>query len=934
MVLTTSAIAQSTAAAHMAAGVAAQKKQDWAKALTQFQAAEDIRDTIGARAGVADAEFNLGADREAYDHYQELGARLPAQARTKGDVQLRKLVNQRLRLLLGRMGEIHLTLVDPNATVFVDAERLGTSPMATTVHVTAGKHRVHAERGDGATAEDFTDVGPGATIAVQLHLVLPHAAPTLAVPSDAGVDTDAGEESAAAVASAAPATEKPPPGSQGEPWTLPHGSTHYVAVVAKTPPKIDGVLDDPIWKQAPRDSHFLSTTSKPYGQPTQEPTTVQVAYDSEYLYVAFWCGYSGPRPRDDSFTTDEPTTAATTESVGVYVDPLHDHANALGFVVSRIGARADVELTNNGADPNIDWTGIWDVATQHSATEWTAEYRIPWGTMRMPAHSEPFEIGVNFRRREPMVGEFSLWSLEPPAAPGLFDTTYFGHLEGLEDVHPKLRLYLQPYGAIAFDQRPGTFRSNLYDFTGTQSNLRIYGGLYARYYPPGPFRVEATINPDFSAVPPDQAVANFDRFELLYPEARPFFSEDNPRFSFGVPGQSQLFYSRRVGLKTDPVTGATSPVPIIYGAKALMRTSSTEASVMNIESAPPDPKVAFSDNVTVARVTQTFNEGRRVGAIFLGRTGSVGEYAAGGADGVFTLYERHLILSGFLARTATQGAASSGMGQAQLTWLSQDFTATTSYTDIGSALDAQLGYVPVTGIRSNYFEAAYTPVIDADLVQQLSFDANLNLTRDRTDVRVFDRANATATAYLINGGEIQVQASPAIENVAFPFPLFAGRLTIPRGQYDVMVLQAAAYTAPRAPVVFGAGYLAGDLFDGQRQAPFVNFGLNLGRFAETSNYQLFIIRYNNQSFVGHQVGVSAAYNYTPLAKTTLNVQANTLIERAVAQLVTSYTFGQLSTVSLVISKSTGSVDVPTTQWASPQAPLTAILSFAYGISPF
>ena len=64
------------------------------------------------------------------------------------------------------------------------------------------------------------------------------------------------------------------------------------------------------------------------------------------------------------------------------------------------------------------------------------------------------------------------------------------------------------------------------------------------------------------------AIANFDRFELEYPEKRQFFAEDNPRFAFGgaryVFGDlgAQLFYSRRLGIVTDARASPTV-VPIL-----------------------------------------------------------------------------------------------------------------------------------------------------------------------------------------------------------------------------------------------------------------------------------------------------------------------------------------------------------------------------------
>jgi hypothetical protein len=909
-----------TAREHLTAAHDAEKRRDWAGALAHFAAAEDLENSIEALRGIADTHYRMAHDGEAYNAYEALLRNLAqikiSRVRRRA---LEQTVADRLRELSARTGVIAVAVTEPGADVHVDNQSFGVSPANVVLHVSVGSHRVRAEKPDGSRAEQAVDVEAGTNSVVELHF--PPAEP----PSKTPVEPVAPQEPVTA-----PSPLVAAPGKDA--WDIPHGSVRYTAFRARIPPKIDGSLDDPVWRDAPRDSHFLSKRSKPYGQPSTEPTTVQVAYDDEYLYVGVTCTYSSSRPRDDSFSTDEQAVLAEAERFTVAIDPLHDHANVLLFGVSRVGARVDDELTQSGVVENLDWRGIWDVATRHRADEWSAEFRIPWGTLRLPRRDGPFAIGIQFHRREPAVGESALWSLETPGAPGELDPNYFGHLEGLDHVRPTLRLYLQPYASIAYDQQAGALRSRLSDFIGTQSNFRTYAGLYARYYPPGPLRFEATINPDFAATPPDQAVANFDRFELLYPEVRPFFAEDKPRFQFGAD-TAQLFYSRRVGLDTNPQTGATTAVPILYGGKAIVRTGGTEVAALNAALSTPDPRISFADNIGVVRLNQSFPGGSRIGNILIGRIGPTGNYAAGGVDGTLGLYDRHLTVSGLLARTATEGHAGSGMGQAQVDWTSEDLFASTSYMDIGTAFDAQLGYFPITGIRSNFFSAGYTPVLRNDLVQQLSISGSLNLTRDRSDVRIYDRGTIDAFARLINGGIVEVTAMPAIENVLQSFPLFAGRLTVPAGQYDVMVLQANVSSAIRRPVVVALGYLAGDLFGGQRQSPSVNLGLNLGPWSSNALYELFIVRYGSQEFVGHQVSGTASISYTPLAKSTLVVQANTLIERAVAQLVTSYTFGLLSTVSLVLVRTTGVNVVPTNQWVTGSS-FSAILSLAYGISPF
>ncbi len=705
----------------------------------------------------------------------------------------------------------------------------------------------------------------------------------------------------------------------------------YKPVRALAPPVIDGLLDEPIWKEAPRDSRFFSKRTKPYGQPTKQPTTVQVAYDEEYLYVAFRCGYETPGVRDDALPPDE-STLFDSEVVWVFVDPHHDHANARGFAVGRTGARADVEWSNNGNTANLDWRAIWQSATRYDKDWWTAEYAIPWGTVGLPAHVASFDIGINFLRREPTSVEAASWALEPPGhtspSPSLL-----GHLEGMSLVAPTQRLFLQPYLAGGLRQDASAPLSRLRDFTGHAGNASTYGGFYARYRPAGPLQIDATMNPDFSAATPDAAVSNLDRFELQFPEARPFFAEDRARFEFGS-SNAQLFYTRRVGLKTLD-SGAYQEVPIVYGTKAIVRASGTEVAAMNVGLSTSDPRVSLADSVSVVRLNHSFGSGRRLGNIFLNRFGGVSNYNATGVDGAYTFFDEHVVVSGFLARSATAGATPSGMGQVDLQLTSEDFSAGVQYLDVGTAFDAQLGYFQTTGIRAGTVYGFYTPVLNNDLIRQVYIGGKLKRARNRDESTLYDRGSLSAEADLTNGGYIGVLVNPAKEVVPAEFKIAGDRLTIPVGRYDVVTAQLFASTPARRTVEGQISYSEGDLFGGYKRVPSVKVGLNLGRYTGTALYELSLLHFGAQDLTTHRLSLRSTYSYTPLARSTLVIEASTFNLRSIVQLVNSYTFGTLSTVAFVVSGTTGvTLDTTTDRSWYGNPNLTAVLSFAYGMTPF
>ncbi len=63
--------------------------------------------------------------------------------------------------------------------------------------------------------------------------------------------------------------------------------------------------------------------------------------------------------------------------------------------------------------------------------------------------------------------------------------------------------------------------------------------------------LDVTVNTDFAQVEADEEQVNLTRFDLFFPEKRPFFLENASTFQFGQPQPIDLFFSRRIGLSAD-----------------------------------------------------------------------------------------------------------------------------------------------------------------------------------------------------------------------------------------------------------------------------------------------------------------------------------------------------------------------------------------------
>ena len=109
----------------------------------------------------------------------------------------------------------------------------------------------------------------------------------------------------------------------------------------------------------------------------------------------------------------------------------------------------------------------------------------------------------------------------------------------------------------------------------TSSKVAI-GGDIKYSLTPG-LTLDLTYNTDFAQVEVDDQQVNLDRFNLFFPEKRPFFLENAGQFSVGSPGEVDLFFSRRIGIGE-----GGSLVPIIGGSRVSGKIGQTNIGLLNL----------------------------------------------------------------------------------------------------------------------------------------------------------------------------------------------------------------------------------------------------------------------------------------------------------------------------------------------------------------
>lgn len=303
---------------------------------------------------------------------------------------------------------------------------------------------------------------------------------------------------------------------------------HIHAVRSNSIPKIDGVLSDSCWINAPIADGFIQNQLHP-GLPSEQKSEVKLIYDDVAIYVGAMLYDTSPDSILHELSTRD--NEANADLFGVFFDTYNDDLNAFGFFVTAAGTQIDARYSSEGQDFN--WNGVWQSAVKIGDKGWIVEMKIPYSALRFSAKDEQ-QWGFNIIRKIRRTREMSFWNAIDPKIAAL--VKQFGHLEGLKNLKPPPRLSLTPYLAGLFNNYP-------YNQPGiNNSTYSFSGGLDLKYGLSDGFTLDMTLVPDFSQVQSDNKVLNLSPFEVQYQERRPFFTEGTELFNKGG-----FFYSRRVG---------------------------------------------------------------------------------------------------------------------------------------------------------------------------------------------------------------------------------------------------------------------------------------------------------------------------------------------------------------------------------------------------
>ena len=290
-------------------------------------------------------------------------------------------------------------------------------------------------------------------------------------------------------------------------------------------PKIDGILDDEVWKNIPTAKDFIERSPENGKQePQDHKTFVKVLYDDTGVYFGF--EMLDPHPENIAKEVTERDNIGTDDAVGITINGYNDKQQAVLFIVQASGVQADSKLSANSSD-DFTWNAVWYSAVKINDNGWSAEIKIPYSELRFPKNNIQ-TWGINFIRLIQKTNQNITWNHVDNKKGGYL--LYDGILKNIENINPPIRLSFLPY-----------FSTYVNNYDGKTTNS-INGGMDVKYGINDAFTLDTTLIPDFGQTNFDPTVLNLTPFEQQYEEQRSFFTEGTELFSKG-----NLFYSRRIG---------------------------------------------------------------------------------------------------------------------------------------------------------------------------------------------------------------------------------------------------------------------------------------------------------------------------------------------------------------------------------------------------
>jgi len=575
------------------------------------------------------------------------------------------------------------------------------------------------------------------------------------------------------------------------------------AVFAETAPQIDGVLDDDIWQLIEPTTSFVQRWPEEGATPTED-SELRIAFNEDFLY--FGLTFLDKNPEEIRANIFERGGRLDKDDVvRIGIDTYNDKRNAYVFEINSLGAQDDATITDESMTlDDWSWDAVFYSETVIDEKGWSLEVAIPFRQIRF-SKDDVLEMGVAVERTINRKNEKAIFPFIPLSFQGgWINVSQYATLKGLQGLRRGRNIEIKPYIITGAQE----VREDL-AFEKTESDLNREIGLDVKYGITSNLTLDLTFNTDFAQVEADNVQLNLTRFNLFFPEKREFFLERSGLFAHGNQRSTQTFFSRRIGLSRD----------ILTGARMTGQIGRFSVGLLNIETGDKLNQ-AFgkrSDNNAVARIRTDLFPRATAGAIFTNFEQDGRYNRAFGVDAQYRFWNSSEIEAWYTTVKDTDPDLDDAAGHARLRVRNDIYGASASYTSVGKNYSPALGFVSRRDMRHYSINATYSPFIESDKipVRQLSFEPSYRYITGQDGEKQSWEGKLEVGASFEKRDRLRFEFERQFDRLTGDFHIRSNTV-IPAGDYTFDRYRISGNTDQSRQTYFSGGVVLGEFYNGNR----------------------------------------------------------------------------------------------------------------------
>jgi len=271
------------------------------------------------------------------------------------------------------------------------------------------------------------------------------------------------------------------------------------------------------------------------GAPISQKTEAYLGYTDKNLYVVAICFDTELRNIRARLSRRE--LINDDDQFGFVLDTFHDKKHAVFFYLNPMGVQQD-GIWDEDNQPDFSFDMVWKSDAKITPKGYVVWFEVPFKSLRFsPQENQTW--GIFFERDIRRNNEFAFYPHISSNAQGFLSQETA--MDGIQKISPGRNLQFIPYVSTRTFRELDDRDPNNPHFHGKHIEPRL--GLDAKGVIKDSLVLDATVNPDFAQVESDDPqITTNQRFEVFFPEKRPFFLENSTFFNTPI----NLLFTRRI----------------------------------------------------------------------------------------------------------------------------------------------------------------------------------------------------------------------------------------------------------------------------------------------------------------------------------------------------------------------------------------------------